>query len=75
MRKTYVSPAVVSEDLLEQTSLACNATTAFVPTNNGGNFGSGVVGCTIDVGKNGAFANDNLCETILEGPGEIVALS
>lgn len=76
-RKSYVRPAVLTEDLLEQTSLACNATAAWATHAAGGNFGPGPENnpCALDVSKNGAFANDLFCETVLTGPGEVVALS
>jgi hypothetical protein len=61
-RKAYAPPAIVAEDVLEQTSLACNATApfrGFTRSCFGGqailpNFAPGLV-CRTDVSKGGAF--------------------
>jgi hypothetical protein len=83
MRRTYVRPAVVTEDRVEQTSLACNATQpyplaagidefpgagAFAP-------GTSLNGCTTNVAKGLNFANANVCEIAVEGPSSVVVLS
>lgn len=77
-KKPYLRPSVLTEDLLEQTSLACNSTApASTYTNTPGNFGPGAEDpvCIIDVSKGNAFASENLCETMLYEEGDIVALS
>jgi hypothetical protein len=48
-RKMYVRPAVESEEILEQTSLACTGSEEGPGTYFGGGF------CQIDVSKNGAY--------------------
>ncbi len=78
-RKAYVSPAVLTEDVLEQTSLACNSTAPFSTFASPGNFGPGAVGgdadCTINVSKNNAFSSGPLCLSVIKTGGEVIALS
>jgi hypothetical protein len=65
MRK-YVQPAVESEEMLEQTSLACNVTSVLELTYN----------CMEVYRKRGAYFDRELqCETILASPDCMVALS
>jgi hypothetical protein len=53
-RENYVAPAIAAEDVLEQTSLACNVTQ---PLDNGSFVpgGGGEVPCTHNPAKGGAF--------------------
>ena len=75
-RKAYASPAVLTEDLLEQTSLACNATALDSTHTPGGNYAAGVYDdCGINVAKNGAFAERGVCGIVLTGPEQLVVLS
>ena len=67
-RKNYVAPAIAAEDTLEQTSLACNATTTDF---TGDNFAPNYE-CRVDVTKNGAFYESGYCSVVVEIP---VALS
>jgi hypothetical protein len=55
-RKDYVAPAIAAEDVLEQTSLACQVTEPFNPDGAGGAFAPGVGECSTNVNKGGAFA-------------------
>lgn len=78
-RKMYVRPAVQSEDVLEQTSLACHATMpyplmgqCFAGVQPLPNF-AGVMGCLNDVSKGGAM--DSRCDIVLASPKDIVVLS
>lgn len=73
-RKGYVAPAIAWEDVLEQTSLACNATQPF-PIN--ATCFAGVpqqiyapgFECGTDVSKGGAFAsNDSVCNIPVREP-------
>jgi hypothetical protein len=69
-RKMYVRPAVESEEMLEQTSLACNASTEQTAEN----FPSW--GCKIGVDKNGAWVvKDENCRAYFDYPKGIVVLS
>jgi len=79
-RKDYVPPAIVAEDVFEQTSLACNATMPYPEIdatcfagNFQINFALGLL-CLNNVQKGGAFALE-ACDTNLGGPEEVVALS
>jgi len=72
-RKMYVRPAVESEEMLEQTSLACNATQEYDPQQKPRIYAIGL-DCLTDVSKGGAFAFA-ACETNLPGPEAIVVLS
>lgn len=61
-RKDYVAPAIAAEDNLEQTSLACNATTDQL----NGTFGPG---CTTRVDKGGAwYIEDFRCDIGVDEP-------
>jgi hypothetical protein len=79
-RKDYVAPAIVAEDVLEQTSLACNASAPFRQFNGscfGGqavmpNFAPGLP-CLNNVAKNGAFVGQDCQFTV--GINAIVTLS
>jgi hypothetical protein len=79
-RKDYAAPAIEWEDVLEQTSLACNATQG-VPVVGPSCFAGGGVGtftqvCGTDVAKGGAFIQtDDFCRVIFDHPGGIVVLS
>jgi hypothetical protein len=60
-RKEYEAPAIAWEDVLEQTSLACQATQPF-PEGNGGPGAAQIpfapdilLDCTFSVAKGGAF--------------------
>jgi hypothetical protein len=65
MRK-YVQPAVESEEMLEQTSLACNVTSVLESTYR----------CMSDYRKSEAYFDEELqCLTILASPDCMVALS
>ena len=76
MRKVYASPAILTEELLEQTSLACNATAPDSTYTPGGNYAAGVeTDCGINVAKNGAFATAGVCAIVLTGPEQLVILS
>ena len=80
-RKPYAPPRVAAEDILEQTSLACNATDEPVIPNgttnhaNGGylTFADGI-GCVTDVGKDPAFVA-GVCDVVVIWPGEVQVLS
>ena len=52
-RKDYVAPAIAVEDVLEQTSLACQVTEPF-PTQPGAIFAPGLP-CSTNVNKGGVF--------------------
>ena len=60
-RKDYVAPAIAAEDVLEQTSLACQVSEPF-PIGNDGVKAAQVeafvpgLQCTVNVNKGGAFA-------------------
>jgi hypothetical protein len=56
-RQDYVAPAIAAEDVLEQTSLACQVTQ--FPFDQG-NFGPQFQGCAENVTKGGAYFPD-LC--------------
>lgn len=87
-KKAYASPAILTEDLLEQTSLACNSTSSgafnleaetceFIPS-IAGTFAPGTVDtpCTTSVAKGGAYGDDASCTTINIGEIEqVVVLS
>ena len=61
---------ILTEDVLEQTSLACNTTAPFpsdwlpnIENNNGSNFASSIeVSCQINVAKGNSFAEFYSCE-------------
>jgi hypothetical protein len=76
-RKVYASPAILTEDVLEQTSLACNSTVPWSEMMDGEGSGmfAPVVGCAINITKNNAFAEDLECEIMLTDPSQVVALS
>ena len=63
LRRDYVAPTIAVEDVLEQTSLACNVS-QFEP-NNKTLIGPGAQ-CRVNVAKGGAF----IIETCSHGPGE-----
>ncbi|UCC88830.1 MAG: hypothetical protein JSV81_05875 [Anaerolineales bacterium] len=82
-RKGYVAPVIAWEDVLEQTSLACNATqpfpinaTCFAGEPQRLNYAPGL-GCANDVSKGGAFALDDGggCDISVNLPGGVVVLS
>jgi hypothetical protein len=73
-KKSYVRPAVLSEDRVEQTSLACNATQPY-EGRTAGTYATGVGDCNINVAKGLNFANANVCEIAVEGPSSVVVLS
>ena len=76
VRKAYASPAILTEDVLEQTSLACNSTAPFVGDDNSGNFApSTEVSCQINVAKGNNFAEEEFCATVLRSPSDVVVLS
>ena len=78
VRKAYASPAILTEDVLEQTSLACNSTAPYIGNNNGSNFApgaSGEIGCQISVAKGNNYADEDVCQTILERESDVVVLS
>ena len=71
--KQYMPPAITDEDLVEQTSLACNAS-APVESQYQGNFAPGL-DCWIDVSKNGAFICDMECTVSVPSPEDVFVLS
>jgi len=72
LRRDYVAPTIAAEDVLEQTSLACQVTQ--FPFDEG-NFAPRLEGCTENVTKGGAFFE--LCDTpfLPDGQEPPVALS
>jgi hypothetical protein len=66
-RKGYVAPAIAAEDVLEQTSLACQVTQ--FPFDNG-SFAPRFEACAENVAKGGAFF-PNLCDHPLLTDGEV----
>ncbi len=70
-RKDYVAPAIAAEDVLEQTSLACQVTqwpfegNSFVPE---------IGPCTVNVAKGGAYF-PQVCANPLENQETPVVLS
>ncbi len=71
-KKGYRRPTVESEEILEQASLACTATT--VESEAEGTFTAAE--CRVDVAKNGAFEDwDVACTVWLNFPDDIVILS
>ena len=78
VRKAYARPAILTEDVLEQTSLACNSTAPFVGGDNSGNFAPGTDddgSCQINVAKGNSFAEEEFCATVLRSPSDVVVLS
>ncbi|UCC87650.1 MAG: hypothetical protein JSV81_22815 [Anaerolineales bacterium] len=78
-RKDYVAPAIEWEDVLEQTSLACNAIQGDIvgpACFAGDGTGTFTQGCGTDVAKGGAFIDeDRYCSTYFDWPEGIVVLS
>ena len=72
MKKTYVKPAVLAEDVLEQTSLACNASEGYQGP-SGEAFATGL-SCDRNVQKGNNFAEDQ-CEFNLDSESQVVVLS
>jgi len=65
-KRSYSRPAVLSEDRLEQTSLACNATQDFPEIQNGiGVFAPGLQ-CETNVHKGVSFADLQLCQILVQ---------
>ena len=80
VKKEYTAPAIETEDVVEQTSLVCNATAPFQRGQdlNGANlnFATGLdFDCQVDVGKGDNFANTQACEFGVDGPDAIVVFS
>ena len=79
-RREYVAPAVAWEDVLEQTSLACNATMPVplppAPQCFAGDAGPFSPACEVDGTKGGSFVEDDLfCRVHFDWPGGVVVLS
>ena len=70
-RKDYVAPAIAAEDVLEQTSLACQVTQWPFDDNN---FVPGFGQCTENVAKGGAYFPQG-CANPLEDQQTPVVLS
>jgi hypothetical protein len=71
LRKDYVAPAIAAEDVLEQTSLACQVSEWPFGVNS---FVPGFGPCTDNVAKGGAYF-PNGCANPLEGQQPPVVLS
>jgi hypothetical protein len=80
VKKEYTAPAIETEDVVEQTSLVCNATEPYERNGqvlnglSGLNFATGL-DCQIDVGKGDNWSNTEACEFAVNGPDAVVALS
>ena len=81
-RREYVAPAIAWEDVLEQTSLACNATSPPPPLGPNAQCFAGeplqvfAQECVQDVTKGGSFAAlETYCEVHFDWPGGVVVLS
>ncbi len=68
LRRNYAAPTITVEDVLEQTSLACNVS-QFEPNNKLLIGPNGM--CRVNVAKGGAFISDFDC-TQLPGEGPVV---
>ncbi len=64
LRKDYVAPTIAAEDVLEQTSLACNLS-QFDPNDKSLIGPNGM--CRVNVAKGGAFTGQFGCS---QGPGQ-----
>ncbi len=67
MRRQYTAPAIESEEVLEQTSLACNVS----------NLSDQLPQCASQFRKSEAFFNDEVleCQTVLEQAACMAVLS
>jgi hypothetical protein len=80
-RKPYAPPAIVAEDVLEQTSLACNATQPFRGFTSSSCFGGQQqlpvfapgLPCQASAAKGGAFTGNSCRFTV--GVNNVVVLS
>jgi hypothetical protein len=75
-KRAYTRPAIVNEDHLEQTSLACNATESFPLLTNGNGTGAFApqFECKVNVTKGGSFGDIQFCQILVQR-GLIVVLS
>jgi len=74
-RKTYAAPVITSEDVLEQTSLACNVTVdPTSPDVPAGSF-AGVGFCDDNVAKGGVFFDEFSCDVYDEEIKEFLPAS
>ena len=80
-RQDYVAPAIAWEDVLEQTSLACNATLPPPPLGPNAQCFAGelpvfTAACEVDGTKGGSFVElDPVCRVHFEWPDDVVVLS
>ena len=74
---TYTAPGITAEDLIEQTSLACNSDRPFpgYPPHDGAWAPGTEIDCSINVAKSGAYADDPVCVWQLDDEGDVVVLS
>ena len=74
LRKDYAAPAIAAEDVLEQTSLACNVTQ---PLDNGSFIpgGGGEIPCDHNPAKGNSFTLVLECPHIVTGPEGVSVLS
>jgi hypothetical protein len=74
-RKDYVAPAITAEDVLEQTSLACQVSEPFPATGPSTVFAP-FLECATNVNKGGAFIKVELgCASAVPNIKEAVVLS